>query len=395
MTRPGIRLAGMLAIAVGGMSLASCRSLTAPIVLPIAAIARLDEAKPCEDEMTFAVAEDLAERAGDCPPPACGPCVCPPPPYVPVVAPCLVCDGGDHDAIAKPVGRFGIGNLTAGDTVARYRPADDLSTGYEATGNSEVCLTTSNCACVFAPRFASVRQLVRPHEDATPVGPKGLALDTLVEAAVDTLPVLDRRQALLPAGARRAQLGLAVEERMPPLAVDQNVVPGESANRENPVEKTLDAEPLMAEGVDTPRLAIGFDVPLAWTCVQAAQVTVKGESADVVAADRGTATLRLEQPGRCELTLCKQAGSDTARSGEELDFTIYMMNSGDRPLEDVVLADAIPERLILIPGSAVSNLPAEIGTETGDDGSVVVRWRLEQVLRPGEGGFVRFRTKVR
>jgi len=179
------------------------------------------------------------------------------------------------------------------------------------------------------------------------------------------------------------------------LAVDQNVVPGESANRENPVEKTLDAEPLMAEGVDTPRLAIGFDVPLAWTCVQAAQVTVKGESADVVAADRGTATLRLEQPGRCELTLCKQAGSDTARSGEELDFTIYLMNSGDRPLEDVVLADAIPERLILIPGSAVSNLPAEIGTETGDDGSVVVRWRLEQVLRPGEGGFVRFRTKVR
>ena len=41
--------------------------------------------------------------------------------------------------------------------------------------------------------------------------------------------------------------------------------------------------------------------------VQAAQVTVKGESADLVAADRGTATLRLEQPGRCELTLCKQA----------------------------------------------------------------------------------------
>jgi len=395
MTPRGIRLAGRLAFAVGVVGLASCRSLTAPALLPIAGIARLDEACPADHGTTFAVAEDHSDQPAGCPPLECGPCVCPPPPPVPVVAPCLVCDGGDHAAIAKPVGRFGIGNLTAGDTVARFRPADGLSAGYDAIGNGEVCLTTSNCACVFAPRFASVRELIRPHEDAAPLGPKGLALDTLAEAAVDTLPVLDRRQALLPAGARRAELGLAVEERLPPLAVDQNAVPGESLNLENPAEKTLDVELLATGRVDAPQMAVGFDVPLAWTCVQAAQVTVKGESADLVAADRGTATLRLEQPGRCELTLCKQAGSDTARSGEELDFTIYMMNSGDRPLEDVVLADAIPQRLILIPGSAVSNLPAEIGTDTGDDGSVVIRWRLEQVLRPGEGGFVRFRTRVR
>jgi uncharacterized repeat protein (TIGR01451 family) len=121
---------------------------------------------------------------------------------------------------------------------------------------------------------------------------------------------------------------------------------------------------------------------------------VMGQAAEVIAADRGTATLRLEEPGRCELTLCKRAGSDTARVGEELDFTIFLLNSGDRPLQDVVLVDAIPTRLQLIPKSVVSNLPADISTATGDDGSVVLTWRLQKTLQPGEGGFVRFRTVV-
>jgi uncharacterized repeat protein (TIGR01451 family) len=136
-------------------------------------------------------------------------------------------------------------------------------------------------------------------------------------------------------------------------------------------------------------------VPIAWTCLQAANVLSADRTAQVVAVDRGTATLRFEEPGRAELTLCKRAGTDTARPGEELDFTIFLLNSGDRPLNDIVLVDAIPTRLELIPDSAASNLPADISTEAGDDGSVVLTWRVQHTLRPGESGFVRFRTIVR
>jgi uncharacterized repeat protein (TIGR01451 family) len=136
-------------------------------------------------------------------------------------------------------------------------------------------------------------------------------------------------------------------------------------------------------------------VPLAWTCVKGAQVLVGDQAAEVVASDQGTATLRLEEPGRAELTLCKRAGSDTARVGEELDFTIFLLNSGDRPLADIVLVDALPKRLALVPQSAASSLPADISTGAGDDGSVVVKWRLTGSLAPGAGGFVRFRTIVR
>jgi uncharacterized repeat protein (TIGR01451 family) len=108
----------------------------------------------------------------------------------------------------------------------------------------------------------------------------------------------------------------------------------------------------------------------------------------------GTATLRFESPGRAQLTICKRAGTDTARTGEELDFTIFLLNSGDRPLTDLVVVDALPERLTLIPESPASSLPAAFSTETGDDGAVVLKWKLEGTLRPGESGFVRFRTLV-
>ena len=414
------------AIATGAIILASCRSLTAPAVMSATVITAApddaDESTALVTDEALAVDEQvlpvgletpcpplprLARRgcrsgrcqacemctADACATGSCPTAICLPAPGVPTAGPCLVCDGGDHGAPARPTARLGLKNLTAGDTVARYRPADALLLDDDDT--SEVQLVTSNCACVFAPRFSSVRELIRPHEEAVPVGPQGLANDEQADAAIERIPVVARTQRVGPDLARTALVGLAVEERLPALAVDQADLPEASINTEKPVERTRDDHPAVAALVQTPRIKVGFDVPLAWTCVQGAQVIVAGQAAEVVASDQGTATLRLEEPGRAELTLCKRAGSDTARVGEELDFTIFVLNSGDRALADIVLVDALPKRLSLVPQSAASSLPADISTGTGDDGSVVVQWRLTGSLAPGESGFVRFRTIVR
>jgi uncharacterized repeat protein (TIGR01451 family) len=117
--------------------------------------------------------------------------------------------------------------------------------------------------------------------------------------------------------------------------------------------------------------------------------------ADVVSASQGTATLRVESPGRAELTLCKRAGNDSARVGEELDFTIAFLNSGDVPLTDVVIVDTLPGRLELIADSPAASLPAEISLSTADDGSRVISWKLQDTLEAGKSGFVRLRTVVR
>jgi len=452
----------LLAIAMAAIALASCRSLSQPVVVPLTAVVPLATTggTAAVEDLTVAggpaAAEGLAAAAGlasvgdhasagvdaavrpvgcevPCPalprlipgpglgagpgagpgahpclhrPAGCGACgdtiagcgsagcgPCPPVACVapavavPLAGPCLVCDGGDHGAAAMPVARFGLRNLTAGDTVARYR-ADDHA------GDCEVHVTASNCACVYAPRFGSVRQVTQPHEEAKPVGPRGLALDTRTEARIDLQPVCRTTQWLAPEAARKALPGVALEERLGPLAVDQGGMPHESDGSERPFERVRDDQPERATLAEGPRTVTGFDVPLVWTCARSVMVMLGRQQAEVVAADRGTATLRLESPGRAELTLCKRAGTDTARVGEEIDFTIYLHNSGDRPLTDIVLVDALPDRLELVPNSAAANQPAEFVTETGDDGSVVLKWRFNHTFRPGEGGFVRFRTLV-
>ena len=415
----------LLVIVMAAVVLASCRSITQPLVLPLAAVAVAttesaeesaeESAKPARKparEPSPSVAQAPAVVQTGCEAP-CGPLprrpllargnaqghgscetcnqtVCMPLARpVPMVGPCLVCDGGDARAPAMPVARFGLKNLTSGDTVARYRADDD------GPDSCDVHVTASNCACVYAPRFGSVRQVTRPHEEARPIGPRGFANDIATEAQVDLQPVCRSTQALAPEAARKALPGVALEERLGPLAVDQGDPVRESGSLVQPVEDVRDDQLERAELVQTPRMMVGFDVPLAWTCARAAMVMVGRQQAEVVAADRGTATLRLESPGRAELTLCKRAGSDTARVGEELDFTIYLYNSGDRALTDIVLVDALPGRLEFVPGSAAANQPAEFVTDQGDDGSVVLKWQFQHTFKPGEGGFVRFRTVVR
>ena len=415
----------LLVIVMAAVILASCRSITQPLVLPLAAVAVAttesaeesaeESAKPARKparEPSPSVAQAPAVVQTGCEAP-CGPLprrpllaqgnaqghgscetcnqtVCMPLARpVPMVGPCLVCDGGDARAPAMPVARFGLKNLTSGDTVARYRADDD------GPDSCDVHVTASNCACVYAPRFGSVRQVTRPHEEARPIGPRGLAMDIATEAKIDLQPVCRSTQALAPEAARKALPGVALEERLGPLAVDQGDPVRESGSLVQPVEDVRDDQLERAELVQTPRMMVGFDVPLAWTCARAAMVMVGRQQAEVVAADRGTATLRLESPGRAELTLCKRAGSDTARVGEELDFTIYLYNSGDRALTDIVLVDALPGRLEFVPGSAAANQPAEFVTDQGDDGSVVLKWQFQHTFKPGEGGFVRFRTVVR
>lgn len=378
-SRPSrLRLLRIVAIAVSAIILCSCR----PVATALVTTALFD-----------APAGGADCPVGDCQP-ACNPsaqvAVCLPAVELPPVAiPCPVCDGGDHHAPARPVGVDRIGNLTAGDTVARFRAAGT------DPDSSDVHITASNCTCVYAPKFASVRQVVVPSERAAPQGVRGLARDDLVAAETRLDPVRDKVQHLSLEAARRAEPGIGLEERLGPLAVDQNTLPEQADQAERPAARVSEDQPMRTERRQSPVQLVGFDVPMAWTCVQAANVIVNGQTPQVVAADRGTATLRFEEPGRAELTLCKRAGSDTARVGEELDFTIFVLNSGDRPLEDIVLVDALPSRLSLVPSSAASSLPADVTTETADDGSVVVKWRFRERLPAGAGGFVRFRTIVR
>ncbi len=408
-----LRWLRIAAIATAAVSLASCRAMPTSALLtaevashestaaddvghePIdgqATIHRTGLETPCPP---LPRTETPFVNDGPCPSGACGAsgipaacAVCLPPPLPPIVGPYLVCDGGDHERPAKPIGADRIGHLTAGDTVARYRAADEMP------DSADVRLVTSNCACVYAPRFGAVREVTRPIEDSRPEGLRDYILDTGVELEERREPLCNRTQTVSLEAARKALPGIAVQDRLGPIAVDQGDMPHEDDGVEGPAARVLDQRLELERLRQLPHERVGFDVPIAWTCIKAANVLLGDQAAEAVAVDRGTAVLRFEEPGRAELTLCKQAGTDTARSGEEIDFTIFMLNSGDRPLTGIVLSDALPTRLTLVPDSAAASVPAVFATETADDGAVVLTWRLEGTLRPGESGFVRFRTLV-
>jgi uncharacterized repeat protein (TIGR01451 family) len=240
-----------------------------------------------------------------------------------------------------------------------------------------------------------VREIVRPLEDYAPTGPIAASLDAGPEVAAIRLKPRAGTQRLPPVLARRAIPELAVVEAKPTLGVEEARLPGETPYVCVPAEDVQDDVPQTFLAKERPKIAVAFDVPLAWTCLAQAQVMVQDTAAETVTVDQGTAVLRLKCPGRAELSLCKTAGGKTVRSGEELDFTIAFLNSGDRKLEGIVLADALPKRLAYVPDSADSTLPADFGTETAADGATVLKWVFKQPLSPGESGFVRFRTLVR
>ena len=93
---------------------------------------------------------------------------------------------------------------------------------------------------------------------------------------------------------------------------------------------------------------------------------------------------------------CRQPRLDVYQLLKRLNFgNGSIAGLRDRPLTGIVLADALPTRLTLVPDSAAANVAADFSTATGDDGATVLTWKLRDTLRPGESRFVRFRTIVK
>jgi len=61
----------------------------------------------------------------------------------------------------------------------------------------------------------------------------------------------------------------------------------------------------------------------------------------------------------------------------------------------VTIADNLAPRFEYVPGSAKTSLDADLITESNDVGSVVLRWEIKDPLKPGDGGILRFKVKVR
>ena len=98
---------------------------------------------------------------------------------------------------------------------------------------------------------------------------------------------------------------------------------------------------------------------------------------------------------RGDLLIRKTADMGVAAIDDIVTFTITYENRGDRPLTKVSIIDNLTPRLEYIAESATTDRPGKVEAEDNGEGSVVLRFILDEALPGRTKGSVTFQARVR
>lgn len=296
-----------------------------------------------------------------------------------------LCDGGDVGMPAGVHADWSIQGLEQEDTIAHYDTID-----------GRTVVTPSNKVCIYAPRFAAIRQVVDPlayaRFDAAggavqKMGPVKIGLPEQAVASIGEIePNVDRL-------------------REPPSLLLEKKHPGE-LGRDRRVAATIGLLAPYANvqlirsgeviGLDQVKVARASLAAITWAGDQAAQVVLNNQQAhaDVSVLSPGT-IYHVFVPNNPKLRLCKLASTGAALPGEEVEFTLRYDNIGDRVIGNVTIVDNLTTRLEYVEGSQKSSLQSNFSTERNEGDSLILRWEIIDPLPAGEGGVLQFRARVR
>jgi uncharacterized repeat protein (TIGR01451 family) len=99
--------------------------------------------------------------------------------------------------------------------------------------------------------------------------------------------------------------------------------------------------------------------------------------------------------GPPRLRLIKVASCCSALPGDDIIFTLRFDNIGDQTIHNVTLLDNLTTRLEYVPDTAECSIPADFDSRENDGESLSLRWKLREPVKPGDGGVIRFRCRVR
>ena len=276
--------------------------------------------------------------------------------------------------------------LDAEDTVAHYDTAD---------GQTRV--EASNPVCLYAPRFAAVRQIsgLLAHEThgrladmATPVVPKSRE-----QLGVPTTM-------LQPVEAER-YVGIdgphSFRERRRGEFVSGTQALARLANRFSPHEDFRLIRTGIFDNSEKARLAERTAAALAWSENQAVQIVIDQTTALPVTNNSASQSVYNYElpPGKPRLRIVKVASKKSAQPGEDVEFTLRFDNVGDQTVNNVTIVDNLTTRLEYLPDSAQCSLEAKFFVQENESESLVLRWEIRSPLKVGEGGIIRFTCRVR
>lgn len=296
-----------------------------------------------------------------------------------------VCDGGDlnHDVHVKR--DWTVVGLDQQDTVAHFDTLD-----------GQTLVAASNCVCVYAPRFAAVRQVSSPiiyeaHERMADVVKP--ARVNIHEETRGPRTANQPEQLIAQVGLDQVQ---KLRERNAGLLVDQMTHLTLAAGALLPHEELAIIRLGQFEASEMALVEQRMAAAETWTIRQAVQILIGGQPA---VEARGLAapnlTYTYETGGKPCLRLCKIADKSEAKSGEIITFTLRFDNLGEQKIGNVTIIDHLIPRLEYVAGSAMSTLKANFRVDEQAGESLVLRWEIEEPLDVTQGGVVRFKARVR
>ena len=296
-----------------------------------------------------------------------------------------VFDGSDRGLKIQVDPDFNVYGLDPEDTFGHFDTLD-----------GERIVVPSNRVAIYAPRFGAVRKIdgvVNAQFNQPTIGFFEREQTIL---ATDTSFTATSKQFEMPArshGGSRASgfidqtRGVTVRETLIPNGTRnyQSVIVGESVLRINNLDKAIGAQ-----------LQAGLQAAVAWEADLGLQVFAKGVQ-PVIVRDLTTAQelMHIESENDPTLQVIKTANVLAARAGDQVEFTIRFDNISSKLIGNVTLMDNLTRRLVYIDGSSECTLKSEFKQEVNEAQSLALRWEITDPIKPGTGGVIRFRCRVR
>ena len=282
------------------------------------------------------------------------------------------------------------------DWTVRGLDQEDTVVHFDTT-NGETHVEPANRVCLYAPRFAAVRQVsgLLTHESHDRVAGVEMPVGAIVQeelALVTTVnQPLQPERYLVTDGPQLFQ----EDVRGAAVVADEGLVG--LANRMRPYEDLQLIRDGVFDNSQKARLSVSMDAALAWTDSQAVQVTIDNMTAVVAINDTALQSVYCYDlpPGKPRVRIVKLASTKHAQPGDLVEFTIRFDNIGDQPVGNVTIVDNLATRLEYVPDTQECSLEADFVTQENTGESLVLRWEVMEPMAVGEGGLIRFSCRVR
>jgi uncharacterized repeat protein (TIGR01451 family) len=298
-------------------------------------------------------------------------------------------DGGDRDPAVVVISDGSVAGLQVEDTVMHYETEDGR------------LLVDPSCRTkIYAPRFAAVRKVTNVATNgmaiaaipaSQPAGPVSLNEKTPSQSVMLGQQIKREDGVKLMEEVRDRNRGVPAEGIIPFVAI-------------NDAQRAMEDVDFIHSGIVREdqwwKIAKGAQAALQWDGIDGVHIFIGEDEALQVKDTLKPEELHVYKLKDARVRICKVASDTLANPGDEVTFTIRFDNSGEQPIKNIVILDNLSPRLEYIEGSQTSSVinvvdAANFTATPNEVGSAVLRWEIKSEMKPGEGGWIRFRCKVR